>query len=293
MDQPAPAISADLAFFADVAEKSLVGLAPKLERVETILDAIASKIPKQAKDAMNGTWLGHPVHPMLTDIPVGAWSAAFFFDLVGAHDAADASVGLGVLAAAPTALAGIADWADTIGEERKVGVVHAASNLVATGLYATSFIARKSGHRGSGIATAMLGATCATVGGFLGGVLAYRKGAGVDRNAFEEPPTDFTDAAAFDDLTEGKAKRVKVKGIPVMLLRKGHEVYAIGDRCPHRGGPLHKGTLDGDVVTCPWHGSEFDVRTGGVVHGPSAAPALLFETRVEEGKVQIRARDRR
>jgi nitrite reductase/ring-hydroxylating ferredoxin subunit/uncharacterized membrane protein len=278
---------------------SPVELVPEVLRQAEVLDRPADVVAKVAsklfpagvvKDAVSGRWLGHPIHPLLTDIPVGAWSAAFFFDLIGAEEAADASVGLGVVAAIPAAVVGLADWSDTTGEERRVGLVHAISNTIATGLYAVSFVTRRRGHRTAGVLTALAGAAAATLGGFLGGDLVFRRGLGVDHTLFQEGPTSFIDAIDEDELVDGEPTRVMAGDVAVMLLRREGEYSAIAERCSHLGGPLHEGSVQGVTVMCPWHGSTFDVRDGTVCAGPATAPQPAFDVRVRTGKVQIRRR---
>lgn len=136
-----------------------------------------------AKDALQGGWLGHALHPLLTDLPIGFWTSSWVLDIVGGREsraAADALVGFGVLSALPTAASGLADWTDLSAPVRRVGAVHAAANVTATVVYAASWAARRRGRRGTGIALGMVGAVAATLGGHLGGDLVYRRAAGVD-----------------------------------------------------------------------------------------------------------------
>ncbi|HEY8058893.1 MAG TPA: DUF2231 domain-containing protein [Acidimicrobiales bacterium] len=132
--------------------------------------------PGDGRNALQGEWLGHPVHPVLTDLAIGFWTSAFVLDLVPVkrlRAAADAFVALGLVAALPTVATGLADWTLLPRERQRVGVVHAGSNVVASGFYAWSLVARIRGRRTRGIALGMLGAGAATVGGYLGGHLAF------------------------------------------------------------------------------------------------------------------------
>jgi len=245
------------------------------------------------KDALSGTWLGHPLHPMLTDVAIGAWTSAFVLDAVGSEGsqgASDTLVGIGVLSALPTAAAGLADWSDMLGAERRVGLVHAGANTVAVGLYGLSWLARRKGNRGRGVALSLMGATVATVGGYLGGHLSYRQGVNVDRNAWTEGPSDWVDTIDESELDEGKAVAASANGVDVLLVRRGSTTLAIGDVCSHAGGPLHEGDIEGGGVTCPWHASTFRLSDGNVVHGPATAPQPVFDTQVAGGKVQVRRR---
>jgi len=245
------------------------------------------------KDALSGTWIGHPLHPMLTDVAIGSWTSAFFLDLMGrpgSQEAADSLVGIGVLSAVPTAAAGLADWSDMMGAERRVGLVHAGANVVATGLYGLSWLARRGGNRSRGVALGLAGATVATVGGYLGGHLSYRQGVNVDRNAWEEGPADWVDTIDENELVEGAPVPVSADGVQVLLVRRGTTVHAIGDVCSHAGGPLHEGEVDGGCVTCPWHASTFRLSDGAVLHGPATAAQPVFDTQVAGGTVQVRRR---
>ena len=248
------------------------------------------------KDLLSGIWMGHPLHPMLTDLPIGSWTSAFFLDLFGGergHQAADLLVGIGVVSAVPTAAAGLSDWSDTIGEERRIGTVHALANVAALSLYSWSWVARRRGRRGLGVTLGYLGATAATVGGYLGGHLVYRKGVGPDRNAWKHGGDEWVDLADDVSLREGEPQVVKVGDDDVLLVRTGLHLSAISNVCGHAGGPLDQGTFDDDgCVTCPWHGSVFRLEDGSVVRGPACAPQPSFETRVDEGRVWVRAAHR-
>ena len=134
------------------------GLDPAADRVH---DVVAQAIPNgPRKDFLSGTWLGHSLHPMLTDLPIGCWTSAFVLDIVGgkkSRPAAQLLVGLGVLSSLPTAASGAADSSDTGGESRRVGLVHAAANTSAVVLYAWSWKARRQSHHARGVALGFLG----------------------------------------------------------------------------------------------------------------------------------------
>ncbi len=271
-----------------------VGDARNLDGAVRSLARVASAIPSKGpvKDALSGTWLDHPLHPMLTDLPIGFWTSAWVLDIVGGErdrDAARRLVGAGVLCALPAALTGAADWSDTEGASRRVGVVHAIVNSSALVLYAGSWIARRRGRDRQGVALSWAGATFATVGGFLGGHLVAALGVGVDHTAFEEAIGAWTAVAKLDHLSE-QPTRVEVNGTAVLLHRHDDAVNAIAATCPHRGAPLDEGTVDGDVVICPWHGSRFCLLDGSLLGGPSPTGVVSYETRVRGGNVEIRSR---
>lgn len=271
-----------------------VGNERKLDDAARSLARVTGAIPSKGpvKDALSGTWLDHPLHPMLTDLPIGFWTSAWVLDIVGGESERDAArrlIGAGVLSALPAVLTGAADWSDTEGRSRRVGVVHAVVNSSALALYTCSWIARRRGRHARGVALSWAGATFATLGGFLGGHLVAAMGVGVDQTAFDEPLEDWTAAGALDALSE-RPTRVNVRDTPVVLMRHDDDMWAIAATCPHRGAPLDEGKVDGEVVTCPWHGSQFCLRDGSLLAGPSPTGVESYETRVRAGTVEIRSR---
>lgn len=247
--------------------------------------------PTGVKDFLYGTWLDHPLHPSVTDVPVGAWTATAVLDLLGNEEAADATLKIGVAGAVASAITGVPQWFDLqeMEEPRRLGVLHALLNTAALGLYLTSWAQRSRGNRDAGVATAMAGYGIAGFSAWIGGHLSFKLGIGVSNNAFEEPPEAWTDVISFDELPDGELTRVELENSPVVLLRDGDHVYAGSATCTHVGGPLDEGERDGTCVTCPWHGSVFDLRDGRVVHGPASTALQAYETQVENGTVQIRA----
>jgi nitrite reductase/ring-hydroxylating ferredoxin subunit/uncharacterized membrane protein len=247
------------------------------------------------KDALSGTWLGHPLHPVLTDVPVGTWTSATILDVAGGDDAgpaADRLILIGIAAAIPTAVSGWSDWADsepTSDGVRRIGMVHAVSNVAALSLYAASLVARARGRRGRGVALGLAGAGALATGGMLGGDLAYAKGVGVDRAAFLRPIEDWTAVAGTGDVREGTPRRAEADGQAVVLVRRAGRVHALADRCVHRGGSLHEGELVDGCIECPLHGSRFHLDDGSVERGPAAYPQPVFEVREIEDRVEIRS----
>jgi len=266
-----------------------------LDRVAEQLAAVADRIPTgRVRDALSGTWMGHPVHPVFTDTAIGLWTASFVLDFIGGREAADASAtltGVGVLVAVPTIATGLSDWSDLTGEQRRLGTLHAAGNLVVTGLYAASWLARRRGHRATGILVGVLGGTVATGTAYVGGHLVYGRGVGVDATAFDRLPRSWTAAMDDADLGEGSAT-AEVGGVRLLLVRTEDGIRVLHDTCTHRGGPLHEGTITDDTVTCPWHGSCFRLEDGAVVTGPATAPQPALDARVRDGVIEIRRRTR-
>ena len=251
---------------------------------------------QRVKNFLNGVWLGHALHPALTDVPIGAWFTGAMLDLVGASREADAAMTVGVLAAVPTALAGFADWADAGDEPRRVGFVHAALNTLGLGCMVGSLFARRADQRALGIGLSTTGLALATVSAWLGGDLVYRLGTNVNRSAFQPGVPEFQAVARADELQEGKLTGVEARvdgtSVPVVLLKRGATVMAISGTCTHWGGPLAEGKLvEGDCVQCPWHGTQFSMADGSVRQGPGAMHARVFETRIRDGNVEVRSRD--
>lgn len=246
--------------------------------------------PRPARDALYGVWLGHPLHPAVVTLPIGFWTSTMVFDLVGEERAADLSLNLGLVSAVGAAASGAAQWQDTTKQDkpRRLGALHAVLNTVAIVFYAVSWLLRRNGARGSGIALSSIGLGLSGFSAWLGGDLAYVLGIGVDRTAFQKPPAEWTDVLAEAELLGNAPKRVEVGDAPVLLLRQGGDIFAISATCTHLGGPLDEGKIEGDTVTCPWHGSVFCLRDGKVLHGPATAPEPAFEVRLQDGRVAVR-----
>jgi len=273
-----------------------IGHASVLDSVAKPLSKTVAKVvaPAKVKDLLSGKWLGHLLHPMLTDLPVGSWTSAFVLDLVGGkagRKAADTLVGFGVLTALPTVAAGLSDWSDTLEDERRIGLVHAGGNAVALACYTSSWLLRRKGKRAKGVAMGMVGATAATVGGYLGGHLSYRNGVGVDRNAWTHGTKEWAAVMPEVELRFGEPALATVGDDEVLSVREADGITAIGDVCSHAGGPLHEGSVSDGCVTCPWHGSVFRLSDGGVVHGPATGPQPAYDVRVTGGQVEVRRRD--
>ncbi len=282
-------------------------LVQRLESMEALdkpAEFLAGQVSKAVptgplKDLLSGTWLGHPVHPLLITVPIGCWTSATLLDLLagkGAAPYAKRLVGAGILSAFPTAMTGASDWSDTLGGERRVGLVHALGNYAAIGVYALSWNARRKGRNATGASLALLGASMLGVTGYLGGHLTYAYGVGVDTTAFQSLDPEWTDVAAEAEVPADRALRVEVQGIGVALARAngaGGAVHALAERCTHRGGPLSGSAVEDGCLTCPWHGSRFRVTDGSVERGPATMSAPTFEVKVQAGRVMIRRDEQR
>ncbi len=253
---------------------------------------------RKIKDILNGTWLGHALHPVFTDVPVGSWTATMVLDLLwlfnedeGIARGADVTLVLGLLGATGAAVTGAADWSDQIGADRRVGMMHGLLNLGITALNVGSWISRLTGSRRTGIALSTTAYLTSLFSAYLGGELSFAKAVGVNHVAFEGGSDDYVAVMDEKDLVEGKLTRVDVAGIPAVLLKQGSTNYAIGATCTHMGGPLDEGTVKDGVVQCPWHGSCFRMSDGAVVTGPAVYAEANFALRVRNGKIELRRLD--
>jgi nitrite reductase/ring-hydroxylating ferredoxin subunit/uncharacterized membrane protein len=248
------------------------------------------------KDVLSGTPFGHPVHPPLTDVPIGCFTAATALDLLGGSrfdDAVESLLILGIAAAVPTASAGLSDWSDTYGAEQRIGLVHAVANVAALGLFAGSVVARRGGSRVLGRTLGLAGMATLATGGYLGGHLSYSRGVGVNNAFFQHEPEEWTAVMDEADLPTGGPTMAEAGGATVLLYRTADRIYALASRCSHAGGPLQEGKIDdedGPCVQCPWHNSVFRLDDGSVVHGPASVPQAAYEVRVQDGRIEVRAR---
>lgn len=171
---------------------------------------------------------------------------------------------------------------------RRIGAVHAVANTAALLLYVGSLRARRRGRHGRGVALGLMGVGALAAGGHLGGHLSYDKGVGVNQT-FDALPEESTSTVPEDEVREGEATRASAGDVAILLSRHEGRVYALADRCTHRGGSLADGPLADGCVTCPLHGSIFRLADGAVVRGPAGAPEPAFAVRIEDGTVDVRA----
>ncbi len=244
---------------------------------------------------LNGVWLGHPLHPVITDIPIGAWTTAITLDAIEAAtgnrrlgQGADIATALGAVSAVGAAGAGLTDWQHLRGEPRREGMLHALFNTISLGLFSASLASRLGGSRKTGRSLALAGYLVLFFGAFLGGDLVYRLKIGVKHSTTKEPD-GYVQVMDANDLPENELTKIELKGVPVLLVRRGDRVFAIAERCSHMGGPLAQGKLlDDNTVVCPWHGSRFELASGKVVDGPSAYNQECYPARIYEGRVEVK-----
>jgi nitrite reductase/ring-hydroxylating ferredoxin subunit len=272
-----------------------------LDRVVTPAQRVVRRLrPGPARDALNGVWLGHPLHPVLAQAPVGAWLSAAVLDAARGHgggprvpgEAAVAEaqrrrlVAFGLAAAAVAALAGAADWSEQHEQQMRVGVVHAAANVTAAGFYGASLLTRTPA---ASRALRLAGLAAVTAGSLLGGHISFRLSGGVNQ---AEPVPHLVEPGWHDlmpaaGLGDGEPVRVMLGEVPVVVIRDGRTVHVLAGRCSHLSGPLWEGDLDAGRLTCPWHGSAFRITDGAVARGPATAPQPVLRTRVRDGMIQV------
>lgn len=245
---------------------------------------------ERVMDFLHGRWLGHALHPVLTDVPIGMWTGSLLLDLIGAHKSAAVMNATGSAGAIGAVLTGFADWTTTYGRDRRLGVLHGLLNTGGLGLQLLSLSARFRRRKSSAVGLSALGLTVSTVAAYLGGELVFGRGSMVNHDAWVSGPAKWTPVGAEAELTEGATKRVDVEGRGILLYRERGTVFALENTCPHAGGPLNEGKVEDGIVTCPLHGSRFRLRDGAVCRGPATFPLPRLQTRGRGGQIEVRGR---
>jgi nitrite reductase/ring-hydroxylating ferredoxin subunit len=255
--------------------------------------------PQAFKDLLHGTWLGHPLHPVLVQVPVGSWVSAGLLDAIPPlRPAATVLIGAGVAAAVPASLAGAADWSEQEIGVRRLGAVHAVANTAALGLYIGSLAARRRGRGMLGRVLSYAGLGIAGGSAAIGGHMSYAQSSGASHaaTAARALSSDWIDLGPLDDLPEGRpALRTGTDSsvaVPLAVVRRGAHVDVFVGACSHLSGPLYEGTVEevrgNQCLVCPWHDSAFDLDSGEPRRGPAANPQEKLEVRMEAGRVQAR-----
>ncbi|RBY97105.1 (2Fe-2S)-binding protein [Blastococcus sp. TF02-8] len=259
--------------------------------------------PGAFKDFLHGTWLGHPLHPVMVQVPVGSWVSAGLLDAIPRmRPAATLLIGTGVAAAVPAALSGAADWSEQEVGVRRLGALHAVLNTAALGLYVGSLAARGRGRDGWGRVLSYAGLGLAGGSAAIGGHMSYAQSSGASHaaTAVRGLSTDWIDLGPLDDLPEGRPTMRSGKGgsmaVPLAVVRRGARVDVFVAACSHLSGPLDEGTVEtvrgSDCLVCPWHGSAFDLDNGEPRRGPAANPQEKLEVRMDAGHVLARVPSR-
>lgn len=267
----------------------------RLEHGLTFVFAALGRHRDRVGNALHGTWLGHPLHPALTSVPMGAVTTTIAMDAAGvlpgraaaSRDASRFALGVGIVGCVGAAVTGLTDWQHTHEESRRVGLFHGALNGLATALYALSWWDRRHGRHGRGVVTTAVGYGLTLGSGYLGGTLVYESGTGVDRSGPRLSGEGWTPVLPESAL-DGQPRRVEVAGVGVVLYRTDGRVVAVGERCPHLGAPMDDGWIDRGRIVCPWHGSRFACASGEVLRGPATAALPNYPARIRDGLIEVR-----
>jgi nitrite reductase/ring-hydroxylating ferredoxin subunit len=265
------------------------------------MDAIYRPLGRPGKllqDFLNGSWLGHSLHPVIVDVVVGGSTAAVLLQVLtwlgvgGLHDATLWVLGLTWLAGISAIVTGLTDFKDTAtGDERGVVGLHGLINIVATLAFIVAFLLLlgSAPDGGAGGWLLVIGYVVLSVGAFIGGHVVFKYGYMVNHNAFAggKKAKEFTAVLSADELAEATPTKAMLGATALVVVRRGDVVYALKETCSHAGGPLSQGTLVGDTIVCPWHASAYRLSDGAVRHGPSTTRQVTYRARINEGQVEV------
>jgi nitrite reductase/ring-hydroxylating ferredoxin subunit/uncharacterized membrane protein len=250
------------------------------------------------KGLLSGTYvLRHPLHPVLTDIPLGAWTVVIVADYAAhftsavPYSVATVAATIGLVASFGALVTGYTDFHGTADQERRFGCAHGLLMTIVVLLYTISVIGRLWLGEGShavwvGLATA--GYALVLLAAWLGGHLVFGIGYSVNRDAFLAGPTDWVPAGLASDVPASGPHLVEAGGMQVVMVRSGGKICALSDVCSHAGGPLHEGEVVDGVIICPWHLSRYRLRDGHVVSGPSTFDQPRLLVRDTDGKLEVK-----
>jgi nitrite reductase/ring-hydroxylating ferredoxin subunit len=237
------------------------------------------------KDFLHGKWLGHSVHALLTDLPIGVLSLTVLLDLLDQRVAADISLVVGVLGMIVAAVAGAADYADTDDDPRAAATVHATLMVVSLGAYVVSLWLRlgAGGDRLAAIATELVGYGILLAGAYVGGELVFTLGNMVNRHAWRFGTKSEWTRLDVSEIPENKPMAAKAGAQQLLVVRIGDTVHALHAQCAHAGGPLPSGKIVDGCIECPWHGSRFELATGRRTRGPTTFDQPRYSVRASDG----------
>jgi nitrite reductase/ring-hydroxylating ferredoxin subunit/uncharacterized membrane protein len=257
-----------------------------------IFAALYKPVPP-IKDLLNGVWLGHPLHPAITDVPIGAYFVALVLDLSGQRTAATAAIGVGIVFMLLAALAGYADYIDLEGKARRFGTIHSSLMLLALVFYLVSFVMRLGAIPAPAeVWLAVIGFVIVISSAYVGGELVYNLGTQVDRHAWRGGGSKWT-ALDVTEIPPDKPVKAKAGAQTLVVVRRGAGLDALHDVCAHQGCSLSDGKIVGEAIECQCHGSRYRLRDGLVVRGPAVFDQPHFEVREAEGKIEVRRTDTR
>ena len=235
---------------------------------------------------LNGTWLGHPVHAAVTDVPVGAMTVSIVADLISQHVVADVSMVIGVLAMVAAAVTGLADYAEVDGNARYRATVHGTVMVVALLVYVLSLLIRSGNppDRLLPVILAVIGYVLLTLGAAIGGDVVYLIGTHVNRHAWRGAGAKWIalDLGGLPDIPEGGPTKLRAGVNDLVVVREGDRVLALHAQCAHAGGPLPEGEIVDGQIQCPWHGSRFRLDNGHVTRNPAMYDQPAYDVRRSE-----------
>ena len=263
--------------------------------VEAIYRALG-RPGKLLQDFLNGSWLGHSLHPVVVDVVVGGSTVAVFLQLLDWLGVADLRVailwvlGLTWLSGLSAIFTGLTDFKDTgTGDERHVVGLHGLINIVATLVLFAAFLAMLAEADALGGWLIVAGFLVLSVGAFIGGHVVFKYGYMVNHNAFAggKKAKEFTPILAVAELPEATPTKAMLGTTALVVVRRGDVVHALKETCSHAGGPLSQGTLAGDTIVCPWHASAFRLSDGAVRHGPATTRQVTYRARINDDQVEV------
>jgi len=277
---------------APIIDAQAVWADPLGDLFQKIFRAIYGPFPP-LRDLLHGTWLGHPLHPLITDVPIGAFIVGFILDLAGEPTGATWATTIGFVTMLGAALVGYADYIDLSGQSKRVGSMHSTLMLVAAVFYFISLGMRylkwpplvPNGE----VWFAGIGLLLVTVSAYLGGELVFNMGSQVDRHAWRGGGAKWQ-ALDVSDIPEDTPTKARAGAQTLVVVRKGERIYALHDACAHQGCSLSEGKLvdGGTRIECGCHGSRYELADGSANRGPTVFPQPAYETRRAEGKIEVK-----
>lgn len=251
---------------------------------------------KLLQDFLNGSWLGHSVHPVVVDVVVGGSTAAVLLQILIWFGVADLQValiwitGLTWLSGLAAMVTGLTDFKDTAsGDERNIVGLHGLVNTIGTLLFIGAFAGLLADARALAGGLLVSGFGVLSLGAYIGGHVVFKYGYMVNRNAFArgKQAKEFTAVLPAADLSEATPVKAMLGATVLVVVRRGDLVYAFKETCSHAGGPLSEGQLVGDTIVCPWHASAFRLTDGAVRHGPASTRQVAYRARLNADQVEV------
>lgn len=268
---------------------------PWLDRSAQKLGSVAS--PARAKlapsgvlDLLHGRWMGHAIHPALSDLPIGLWVGSFLLFLIGQSVSGMILAIAGVVSGLAAAATGVNDLTVADGHDRRVGVLHGLMMTVALLVETGAVVAYFLGSTVTATVLVGVGLVVTVSAAYLGGHLVLERGTMVNHAVWPTGSSGWRRAVESSDLEPGATRSVDIDGAGVLLYRfnDGERISAIENACSHAGGPLSQGKVCDGVVSCPWHASEFRLRDGAVMRGPATFSQPVLEVREVDTWIEVR-----